>query len=179
MDKERYGAEPETELTAVLNSFRRLLRALRVAAVETQTRYQVSPAQLFVLDELNDAGRALSINELAQRTMTDRSSVADVVERLVQNGHATRERSADDRRRAEVRITESGKTLAQSAPPAPGIRLANGLRQLSQEELTALSIGMRGLLLHMGLADGTAGFMFEDDRSTLSDERGSIPTSTN
>jgi DNA-binding MarR family transcriptional regulator len=124
-----------------------------------------------VLDELNDAGQPLSINELAQRTMTDRSSVADVVERLVQNGYATRERSVDDRRRAEVRITPSGKALAQSAPPAPGIRLANGLRRLSQEELKSLLLGMSGLLARMGLADGQAGFMFEDDKATASEGR--------
>jgi DNA-binding MarR family transcriptional regulator len=172
------AGEPDPELMEVLNAFRRLLRGLRVAAGETQSRYQVSPAQLFVLDELNSAGRPLSITELANRSMTDRSSVADVVERLVQAQYATRDRSADDRRRAEVRITPAGAELARSAPPAPGLRLLNGLRQLSEAELKALSLGMTRLLAEMGLEHEKAGFLFDDDKKGTSPDGASRHSST-
>ncbi|MEX2282410.1 MAG: MarR family transcriptional regulator [Gemmatimonadota bacterium] len=172
------AGEPDPELMEVLNAFRRLLRALRVAAGETQSRYQVSPAQLFVLEELNAAGRPLSITELANLSMTDRSSVADVVERLVQAEYATRERSADDRRRAEVRITPAGAALARSAPPAPGLQLLNGLKALSEAELKSLSLGMTRLLAEMGLVHGQAGFMFEDDKKEIPPDQASRHSSS-
>jgi DNA-binding MarR family transcriptional regulator len=147
------GRQADPHLSSVLKAFRRILRSLRVAAGETQARYNVSAAQLFILTELNEAGEPLSIRELAERTMTDRSSVADVVDRLVQNGYATRGWSAFDRRRAEIEITNAGARLARSAPPAPTALLVDGLRGLSELELQRLSRGMTRLLDEMGLEE--------------------------
>jgi DNA-binding MarR family transcriptional regulator len=152
----------DSSLTDALNGFRRIMRALRVAAGETQARYQVSAAQLFVLDELSESGTALSINELAELTMTDRSSVAEVVERLVDGGYATREQSPEDRRRAEVRITPAGERLARSAPPAPTLRLLHALRQLSRSELQSLAASLARLQDEMGVTPGPAPMLFED-----------------
>ena len=146
-------ADPHT--SSVLTAFRRILRSLRVAAGETQAKYNVSAAQLFILSELNQAGEPLSIRELAERTMTDRSSVADVVDRLVQNGYATRGWSSFDRRRAEIEITNAGARLARSAPPAPTALLTDGLRGLSEPELQRLARGMSRLLDEMGLEEET------------------------
>jgi DNA-binding MarR family transcriptional regulator len=158
-------ARADELLTDVLNGFRRIMRALRVAAGETQSRFQISAAQLFLLDELNEAGRPCSIKELAEMTMTDRSSVAEVVERLVDGGYATRERSDHDRRRAEVCITAAGEKLARSAPPAPGLRLLNGLRGLSVREITALAGSLERLQEEMGLTQEAAPLLFEDKPS--------------
>jgi DNA-binding MarR family transcriptional regulator len=163
------GGDPV--LMGVLNAFRRIMRALRVAAGETQAKYQVSAAQLFVLDQLSEAGQPLSINELADLTMTDRSSVAEVVERLVDGGYARREQSAQDRRRAEVRITSAGEKLARSAPPAPGLRLLNALRQLSPTEIQALAAGLDRLQDEMGVTSGPAPMFFEDQAPVQTSKR--------
>jgi DNA-binding MarR family transcriptional regulator len=152
----------EPDLMLVLNAFRRILQELRLAAGETQARYQVSAAQLFVLDELYEAGRALSIKELAELTMTDRSSVADVVDRLVAGGYASRGWSTDDRRRAEIRLTALGEKLARTAPPAPTMRLISALRELPESDLRALARGMTRLLSSLGISHEKAVLMFED-----------------
>ncbi len=149
----REPSHAEPHLSTVLEAFRRILRSLRVAAGETQARYRVSAAQLFILSELYKAGEPLSIRELAERTMTDRSSVADVVDRLVANGYATRGWSASDRRRAEIEITTAGERLARSAPPAPIAQLIAGLRGLSESELQRFARSMNRLMDEMGLAE--------------------------
>lgn len=161
--KRRPAQEADAELMLVLNGFRRILQNLRRAAGETQARYQVSAAQLFVLDELNEAGRPLSIKELAEVTMTDRSSVTDVVSRLVASGYAARDRSREDRRRAEVRLTALGEKLARSAPPAPAMRLIASLQQLSESDLRALARGVTRLVELLGIAGDRPLLMFDDD----------------
>jgi DNA-binding MarR family transcriptional regulator len=163
----RRSAAGESDVNDVLNGFRRIMRALRRAAGETQARFEISGAQLFVLDELHAAGRPLSINQLAQLSMTDRSSVANVVDRLVQSGYATREQAAADRRRAEVRITTKGEKLAKSAPPPPTMQLLAGLRSLSQTEIHALALGLQRLQEEMGLTQEPVRMLFEDESPPL------------
>jgi MarR family transcriptional regulator, organic hydroperoxide resistance regulator len=158
----RAGTADERRLEDVLNAFRRILRALRIAAVDTQSRFKVSAAQLFVLDELEAAREPLSINELAERTMTDRSSVTGVVNRLVQHRFVTRSQATHDRRRIEVALTPAGAKLVKSAPPAPTMQLIRALQALSSRELKMLSITMRRLTQEMGVASDQGGFLFED-----------------
>jgi DNA-binding MarR family transcriptional regulator len=157
---------PPAHLTEALNAFRRIMRMMRVAAGETQTRFDVSAAQLYVLDELSASGGPLSIKELADATMTDRSSVAHIVDRLVEKGYVTRGWQAADRRRAEVRITEAGETLARSAPPAPTMRLLSGLRELPKSDIEALAGIMTRLTDELGLSDEPVRLMFDDGSRT-------------
>lgn len=152
--------EPE-----ILNSFRRILQALRLAAVQTQAATGISAAQLFVLSQLESAG-ALSINELAQATMTDRSSVADVVDRLAERRLVRRSASAEDRRRAEVRLTAAGRNLLRRAPSAPTTLLLDGLSGLSTTEVHSLSAGLARLCEELGLTEEAPGMLFERPRVT-------------
>src|SRR5881296_2175368 len=68
-----------TDSQRILDSIRRLVRLLRLADRAAQNELGLSGAQLFVLQELGKTP-SLSLNELAERTRTDQSSVS-VVER--------------------------------------------------------------------------------------------------
>jgi DNA-binding MarR family transcriptional regulator len=144
-----------------VDAFRRVHRALRMAARETLAATGVSAAQLFVLRCLEDGADA-SLSELAGRTMTDRSSVTAVVSRLREAGLVTRQRSADDGRRAAVAITGAGRTVLRRAPDSPMTLLMAGLGAIPGARLHALAGGMRALTETMGLARGPAGLLFED-----------------
>ena len=141
---------------------RRIFRALRNAAQQTQTQAGISAAQLFVLSSLAD-GAASSLTELGDRTHTDRSSVADVVERLADAGLVERYRSAADRRRTEVRITSVGRSLLRSAPKPPTELLIAGLDALSDGELDTLAAGLLRLTRKMALEAAPAPMLFEDE----------------
>lgn len=155
------GHEARThDATEVVNAVRRILRALRVAAGATQAA-GISAAQLYVLRQLTDDS-ALSINELAARTLTDRSSVASVVERLEARGLVDRSKSAQDRRRAEVRITKAGREMLAHAPPPPTELLVGALARLSDMELRNLAHSLTELVHAMNLDHAAAPMMFEE-----------------
>jgi DNA-binding MarR family transcriptional regulator len=158
MSRKRSGVDPEH--AEILNAFRRILQALRVAAVQTHAETGMSAAQLFVLSQLEQRG-SMSIKELAQATMTDRSSVADVVDRLADRRLLKRTLDPEDRRRAIVRLTARGQTLLRGAPAAPTSLLLEGLDGLNQTEIRALATTLTRLCDELGLHDAAPQMLFE------------------
>lgn len=133
-----------------------------MAARQTQVTSGLSAAQLFVLRSLQD-GQAASLVELAKRTMTDRTSVSAVVDRLLASKQVTRQTSTEDRRRAAIVITKTGRARLTRAPLPPTALLMQGLDCLPPDQLRALALGLRALSKEMGLADDPAGMLFEDE----------------
>src|ERR1019366_10714223 len=83
-----------------------------------------SRAQLFVLQALA-GGRATSLNELAERTHTDQSSVSVVVRRLADRKLVARKASRLDARRVELTLTPAGRRMLARCPePTPARLLA-------------------------------------------------------
>lgn len=150
------------EISIAVDAFRRILRALRLASTETQAVTGISAAQLFVLRALSDQPDA-SLGALSQQTLTDRTSVAAVVDRLVHAGLATRTTDRADRRRASIAITSAGRTVLSGAPRAPTSMLMEALDALPDSQLIALSKSLSTLTDVMGLSDQPAAMLFEDD----------------
>ena len=147
---------------AAVDAVRRIFRALRVAAQQTQQTAGISAAQLFVLSSLS-GGAASSLSELGERTHTDRTSVADVVGRLAAAGLVARVRSERDRRRTEVKITPAGRALLRRAPAAPTALLIAGLDAMGDAELESLAESLLALAQKMGLETAPAPMLFEDE----------------
>ena len=164
-------AEPKGDVSDAVDAFRRILRELRVVARRTELATGLSAAQMFVLSAVATAP-GCSINDLAKATMTDRSSVATIVDRLTETGYATREASGDDRRRASVVLTARGRravTTVQS--PAPTALLIRGLEKLSPTQRRDLARGLTALTTEMGIADQPAPMLFEDARRPHGERR--------
>ena len=127
---------------AVLDSIRRIVRALRESSRNTERSVGLGAAQLFVLQRL--AGAApLSINELAERTLTHQSSVSVVVSRLVRGGLVARTRAPADGRRVEITLTPAGRALLERAPAPAQDRLIGALGLLGVG-------GRKDLAKHLG-----------------------------
>ena len=156
------GVDRHHEELTIINAFRRILRLLRLTAVGIQAEVGISAAQLYVLRQLAADKDGASIGELAQQTLTDRSSVASVVDRLVASGFADRSVSEEDRRRAEVRITPAGLELVSQSAPPPTSRLVAALETFPDEELVTLARGLDALVHAMGLDATAAPMLFED-----------------
>jgi DNA-binding MarR family transcriptional regulator len=127
------------------------VRALRVAEQRTQAETGVSAAQLAVLVQL-DRAAADSLSDLARRTLTDRSSVADVVERLEARRLVRRARG-DDKRRTTIVVTPAGRMLLRRAPVAPTSLLASVLATLDDTVLVTLANGIERLSDALGDAE--------------------------
>jgi DNA-binding MarR family transcriptional regulator len=161
-----YKGTADRHGTVALDAIRKLIRALGESARMAQGRTGITGAQLFVVRVLAAQPGGLSINELAERTMTHQSSVSVVVTRLAARGLVTRSPSPDDRRRQIVTLTPRGRTLHRTAPAVAQEMLVAAIRGLSPARRRALATSLRALTDTLGLSDQTAAPMFfeEEDR---------------
>lgn len=160
MPKSRNSRSPEnTHAAQSADAMRRIMRALRTSARRAEARVGVTGAQLFVLQILADSP-ALSMNELAERTVTHQSTVSTVVNRLVRRRLVTKSRSAEDGRRVELRLSPRGRALVRRAPEAAQSRLIEGLRALPVAEGRVLARMLRRLVTAMGAAREPAEMFF-------------------
>lgn len=103
----------------------------------------LTPRQYAVLSVLATHESA-SQTEIVGMTGIDRSTLADIVKRLVQRGLLARRRSKQDARAYAVRLTPQGFTLLKSAEPAADRASERMLRLVSpnrrEELLKALNL---------------------------------------
>ncbi|HVO31926.1 MAG TPA: MarR family transcriptional regulator [bacterium] len=123
---------------AVLDSIRRIVRVLRESSALAERKVGISGAQLFVLQNLAEAP-AMSVGELAERTLTHQSTVSVVVRKLVEKGLVTKVASSEDARRVDLGVTPRGRVLLSRAPGAAQERLFAGVRSLSASERKTLA----------------------------------------
>ena len=144
----------------VFNSLRRLVHTLHSSSRETERRLGVTGAQLFVLTQLR-ATPSLSINDLAERTMTHQSTVSVVVRRLVRRKLVKKVRSLTDGRRVELTLTASGTALLRRAPEVMQVRLKRAIEELPAGERRALARGLDHLNRTLGSAEAPVAMFFE------------------
>lgn len=76
----------------------------------------LTPRQFIVLFAVNDA-EGLSQTDLVNRTGIDRSTLADMISRMIKNGLLARKRTAEDARANSVRLTAVGRRALNGAMP--------------------------------------------------------------
>src|SRR5204862_7159398 len=74
---------------------------------DEKTRHSLSAHQATVLDHLDDS-EGTSLFDLARHMGVTASTTSLTVDRLQRGGYVTRERSSQDRRRVDLRLTEAG-----------------------------------------------------------------------
>lgn len=151
-----------SDSAATLDALRRIVRALRIANGGVEKHTGLSAAQLYVLERVAETPGA-SLSELAASTLTDRTSVAAVVDRLLARRLVVRQRSETDRRRVEIAPTDEGRAVLARAPHPPTRFLLDGMDKLDDRQLRRLAVGLTRLVRAMGMADDPALMMFEDD----------------
>ena len=141
-----------SESESIVNSIRRLLRLLRQRESGARIHGGLSAAQYAVLSELR-GGNPVSLSELAEKTMTDQSSVSLVVGRLVKAGMIYRTRSRADRRRGLVTLAEIGRERIDHAPAAPNERIVAALDSLNARDRTIFAEVFQRLLANLERPD--------------------------
>jgi DNA-binding MarR family transcriptional regulator len=145
----------------IMNSLRRIVRDLRLGSRTAERQAGVSGAQLFVLQALSE-GPAASLGELAERTLTDQSSVSVVVRKLIDENLVKGRAAAEDARRVELSLTPLGRRLLGRCPEPTQASLVAALEHLEPRELAALTQGLDALVRQMGdLEEGSPEMFFE------------------
>ena len=147
---------------SVLKSFRSIVKALRLADRAGLKEHGLGASQLYVLHELkNDA--PLSVNDLAERTATDQSTVSVVVAKLIAKGFVASERATADARRLELTLTARGQQLLRKLPPPIQSLIIEGVQQLPAARSTALAESLRDICEVLGIADENPPLLFSDE----------------
>jgi len=165
-------------LNEVVNSLRRITQAIRLSSSVVQDKLGITGAQLFVLQQLAEVPGA-SLRELADRTLTDQSSVSVVVSRLVEGGQVVRRISATDARRTELSLSGAGRALLRRAPELAQTRLVAALRVEPVSRLRITAGVLARVAGELGGARAPAPMFFEPaagKRRTAVDRRRKRPS---
>jgi DNA-binding MarR family transcriptional regulator len=146
-----------------LNALRHFVRALAGSSRLIESRTGISGAQLFVLRTLADRSAPVSVNELAELTLTHQSTVSGVVARLVERRLVTRTRAEHDARRVEIMISARGAKLAANAPPTVQSQIVRGIATLPATHRESLADALEAWLLASGLGTDSAPMFHEHD----------------
>jgi len=154
-----------SDSAAAFDALRRIVRYLRIADREIEQACGLSVAQLFVLRALSDTP-AQSLADLAQRTLTDQSSVSTVVARLVERKLIDRKPSRVDRRRAELSLTPAGRRVVLTAPLVPQARMIATIDEMTSDRRAELARSLEGLAAAIGANAVSPAMLFEDEPAT-------------
>ena len=146
-----------------LNALRHFVRALAGSSRSVESSTGISGAQLFVLRTLADRSAPVSVNELAELTLTHQSTVSGVVARLAERRLVKRTRAADDARRVEIVITARGAKLAAEAPATAQSQIVRGIATLAPEYRATLADALEAWLVASGLGTDAAPMFHERD----------------
>jgi DNA-binding MarR family transcriptional regulator len=144
-------------------ALRRIVRVLRLADREAESRHELSAAQLFVLHALASSP-ARSLGELAARTVTDQSSVSTVVAKLVQRKLVTRTPSKTDRRRAELALTAAGRRVVRATPQLPQQQILEAVAAMPAAQRRELVRSLERLVAVIGATAVEPRMLFEDEK---------------
>jgi DNA-binding MarR family transcriptional regulator len=160
----------QASAAAVMIALRRIVRYLRIADREAESAVGLSAAQLFVLHALHERP-ASSLAEVAERTLTDQSSVSTVVAKLAASRLVARKVSPEDRRRSELRLTPAGERLLRRAPRMPQMRIADVVGELTPSHREQLVASLDRLVAAIGAHEVAPRMLFEDEPGRVAARR--------
>jgi DNA-binding MarR family transcriptional regulator len=158
------GASPSArEAQLVLDGVRRVVQLLRESSVFAERKVGVSGAQLFVLRALAQHG-PLTVNELAEQTLTHQSSVSLVVAKLESRGFVRKGKSPNgDRRFVWLELTSPGRGLLSQAPETAQELLVRNVRKMGPAQRRRVNDVLKLLVRAMEGGDFIPNMFFEDD----------------
>lgn len=120
--------------TALRMATLRLARRLRAERVDPS----LSDGQFAVLGWLHKQG-PLTLTQLAERERVSAPSMNRTVNCLEETGYLVREADEADRRRTNIRLTDSGRDIVATTLKKRDAWLTTRLRDLSKEDRAALA----------------------------------------
>ena len=132
--REMDSKAPQAPVKEIIYQIRRLMQAGELYTKELNKKYQVSAPQLNCLLALYENG-PLPPSQIARYIMVKSSTVTGIIDRLEQKGLVTRVRNSPDRRVITIELTETGKRLADHAPPPIQQKIIDGLKRLPEGEI--------------------------------------------
>lgn len=134
-----------SDVHALLAAYPRIYFACHRRHVrDPQTRRLLSAHQASILDHL-DTVDPTTLGDLAGHMGVTPATMSIAIDRLASAGYVTRARSATDRRRAELRLTEAGQRIKSASSVLEPGRVKALLDQIPAKERAAALAGLTRL----------------------------------
>jgi DNA-binding MarR family transcriptional regulator len=98
-----------------LIALRRIVRSTELFGKEIRQITGVTPTQFRVLQIINEQG-LVTAKTISTRMRVSQGTVTSLVDKLVRDGLVVRQKSALDRRQAEITLTDAGRDVLVNAP---------------------------------------------------------------
>ena len=122
---------------------------------DEMSKVKLTPRQYAVLVSVAEH-EGLSQTGLVDRTGIDRSTLADIIRRMLRKGLLQRKRTKEDARAYSVRLTEEGRQLLETAAPGASRSEERLLAALPHEQRHAFLLALATIVKSMGLSQGMA-----------------------
>ncbi len=125
----------------ILRSLRKIIRSVDIHSRKLSMQHDITAPQLIALLAIAEHA-PLTIASISREVHLSPSTLVGIIDRLEAKGYAVRERSAEDRRRVLISITEEGKAFAKRAPSPLQETLAEALGKLTPLEQATISLSL-------------------------------------
>ena len=133
------------EIGRIVNSIRLIKTAHAGYSRSLMRQHGITGQQLWAL-RIIAAAPAISLGELSERMYLHVSTGSALVERLAAKNYVVRDRSIEDRRVLQLRITPRGRRIIGRVPPTGFIAMMQDIDRLSTRKIHQLGEAMRILL---------------------------------
>ncbi|PLX78529.1 MAG: MarR family transcriptional regulator [Desulfuromonas sp.] len=125
----------------ILQSLRRIIRAVEIHSKKLSQNHKVTGPQLGCLLAIKEGG-PLTTTRLAQTIYLSPSTVVGIIDRLEEKGLLSRQRNSKDRRQVLVGLTSEGERLVERAPSSLQDTLAEALKSLPELEQVSITLAL-------------------------------------
>jgi len=126
----------------ILQSLRRIIRAIDIYSRKLKASYQLTAPQLICLLIIVGDG-PLNTTSLSKKVFLNPSTIVGILDRLEARKLIIRNRNEKDRRIVNVSATEEGHQIAQTAPSPLQDNLAESLKKLPELEQATIALSLK------------------------------------
>jgi MarR family transcriptional regulator, temperature-dependent positive regulator of motility len=129
---------------------------------DEMSRVKLTPRQYAVLVSVAE-NEGLSQTGLVDRTGIDRSTLADIIRRMLRKGLLQRKRTKEDARAYSVRLTEEGRQQLEAAAPGAARSEERLLAALPGEQRVAFIAALAAIVRSIGVSETGAAHVEKGD----------------
>jgi len=155
----------------ILQSLRRLMRAADLFSHQLAKAHRVTSPQLMCLHRLLESD-GLTVSELSKAIFLSPSTVVGILDRLEAQELVTRVRSAEDRRKVLINVTQAGRDLVDAAPSPLQRALQSGLAERTTADQRTIAESLDQLVRMLELQDLDAAPILESAAELTGDWSG-------
>lgn len=145
----------EASTTNVLRAMRLIFRSVQRHNHWIEQQCGIGGAQLWALCEIAETAD-MRVSDLAKRLSIHQSTASNLIDKLVDQGFAVRERNSADQRVVFIRLTEAGRGVVREAPRPSKNLIVDALHGVSDETLQQLDDNLKELVQQLKVRDPNA-----------------------